>query len=117
MFPDGKTCNQIDHILVESRWHSSILNVRSFRAADFDTDHCLVVAKVWERLPLNKHRSQRFHMERLNLEKLNEVEGKQQYHVEVSNRFPALGHLDAEVEINSAWETIREKIKFQPKRV
>jgi hypothetical protein len=25
--------------------------------------------------------------------------------------------LDAEVEINSAWETIRENIKFQPKRV
>jgi hypothetical protein len=29
-------------------------------------------------------------MERFNLEKLNEVEGKEQYCVEVSNRFAAL---------------------------
>jgi hypothetical protein len=25
--PDGKTHNQIDHILIDRRWHSSILNV------------------------------------------------------------------------------------------
>jgi hypothetical protein len=29
-------------------------------------------------------------MERLNLKKLNEVEGKEQYHVEISNKFAAL---------------------------
>jgi hypothetical protein len=42
--PDGKTHNQVDHILIDRRRHSSILDVRSFRAADCDTDHCLVVA-------------------------------------------------------------------------
>jgi hypothetical protein len=29
-------------------------------------------------------------MERFNLKKLNEVEGKEQYHVEISNMFVAL---------------------------
>jgi hypothetical protein len=56
-------------------------------------------------------------MERFNLKKLNDVEDKEQYRVEVSNRFAALEDLDAEVEINSAWETIRENTKLQPKRV
>jgi hypothetical protein len=68
-----------------------------------------VVAKVKERLAVNKQRSQRFNMEGLNLKKLNGVKGKEQFHVEVSNRFAALDDSDAEVEINSAWETIRIK--------
>jgi hypothetical protein len=74
-----------------------------------------VEAKVREKLAVNKQRSQRFHMVRFNLKKLNEVEGKEQFRVEVSNRFAALGHLDTEVEINGAWETIRENIKISAK--
>jgi hypothetical protein len=54
-------------------------------------------------------------MERFNLKKLNEVEGKEQFHVEVSNRFAALEELGAEVEINSSRETIRENIKITAK--
>jgi hypothetical protein len=58
-----------------------------------------VVAKVREKLAVNKQRSQRFHMERFNLKKLNDVEGKEQFRVKVSNRFAALEDLDTEVEI------------------
>jgi hypothetical protein len=54
-------------------------------------------------------------MERLNLKKLNEVEDKEKYIVEVSNRFAALKDWDPEVEINSSWEMIRENIKIQAK--
>jgi hypothetical protein len=42
-------------------------------------------------------------MERFNLKTLNEVEGKEQYHVEVSNRFAAFEDLVTQVELNSAW--------------
>jgi hypothetical protein len=54
-------------------------------------------------------------MERFNLKKLNEVVGKEQFRVEVSNRFAVLEDVDAEAEINSAWETVRENIKISPK--
>jgi lipoate-protein ligase A len=50
-------------------------------------------------------------MERFNLKKVNEVEGKEKYRVEVSNRFAGLEDLDAEVEINTIRQTIRENIK------
>jgi hypothetical protein len=73
------------------------------------------VAKVRERLAVNKQLSYRFHIGRFNFKKLNEVEGKEQYHVEVSKRFAALEDLDAEVDINSDWETIRENIRISPK--
>jgi hypothetical protein len=48
-----------------------------------------------------------------NLRKLNERGGKEKYSVEVTNRSAALENLDAELESNSSWETI----KLQSKRV
>jgi hypothetical protein len=52
------------------------------------------VTKVGERLAVNKQTAHRFHMERFNLKKLNKVEGKEQYRVEISNRLAALENLD-----------------------
>jgi hypothetical protein len=66
----------------------------------------------------NKQGSYRFHLERFNRKKLNKVEGKVKYRIKVSSRFAALEKFNAEVEINSIWETIKEKCpKFQPQRV
>jgi hypothetical protein len=76
-----------------------------------------VVAKLLERLAVSKQTKQRFHMERFNLKKFKEVEGKDQYPVEFSNRFAALENFDAEVDINRAWETIRENIKISTDQV
>jgi hypothetical protein len=113
--PDGKTYNQIDHVLVDRRRHSNVLDVRSFRAADFYTDHYLVVENVREGLEVNKQRKQSFHTERFNLKKLNEVDGNEQYRVEISKWFAASEDVDSGVEINSAWETITEYINISAK--
>jgi hypothetical protein len=52
--------------------------IQDIKAADCDTDHYLMMAKVRERLAVNKQRLQRFHMERFILKKLNKVEGKRE---------------------------------------
>ncbi|XP_025192756.1 uncharacterized protein LOC112592826 [Melanaphis sacchari] len=44
--PDGKTKSQIDHIIIDKRHRTSIKNVRSYRGADGDTDHFLVIASL-----------------------------------------------------------------------
>jgi hypothetical protein len=51
------------------------------------------VVEVRESLAVSNQTTHRVHMERFNLKKLNKVEGKQQYHVEISNRFAALEYL------------------------
>ena len=46
--PDGKTHNQIDHVLIDRRWHSCVLDVQSFRGAD-----CVQII-IWSLLRLGK---------------------------------------------------------------
>jgi hypothetical protein len=51
--------NQTDHTLIDRRWHSSMLDVQSFRRADCDTTQSPVVAKVKERLAVSKQEAQK----------------------------------------------------------
>jgi transcriptional regulatory protein LevR len=67
-----------------------MLDVRPFRASDFDIDHYMVVAKVWERLKKNKKAAQKSDIEKFNLRKQNELEVRKQYQIEISNSFAAL---------------------------
>jgi hypothetical protein len=50
-------------------------------------------------------------MVRVNLKKLNKVEGEEQYRVEMPNRFTALENVDTEVDVNRAWETTGWRMK------
>jgi hypothetical protein len=65
---DGKTHNQIDHVLIGKRRHSNIFTVPNFREADIDTDRYLVVAKDRERLQGTKQAAYTFDMEILKVE-------------------------------------------------
>jgi len=90
----------------------SILDVRSFGGADCDTDHYLVVAKLREKLAVRKQAAQqKFEGERFNRGKLKELEVKEKYHNEITNRFAALENLNVDEDINRGWENIKENIK------
>ena len=53
--PDGKTNNQTDHILIDKRNASSILDVKSCRGASSDSDHFLVRGKYRCKIAYSKH--------------------------------------------------------------
>jgi hypothetical protein len=86
----------------DKRWYLSVLDIRSFRAADCDTDHCLVVANVRHRLIVSKQTRYRYYVEKFDLMKLNEVGGKEQCCAEFSNRCAVLENLHTELDINRA---------------
>jgi hypothetical protein len=99
--PDGKTHGQIDHILTDGRWHSSIFDVHSFRGVDYGTDHCLVVAKARKDLrTISKRAAHMFDMERFNLGKLSELDIRKEYQIEISNRITALENLSNSEDIH-----------------
>jgi hypothetical protein len=70
---------------------------------------------VRERRAVDKEESHKFHMETFNLKKLNEVEGKKKYRVEVSDRFAVMKELKADIEINTFRQTVRENITISAK--
>ena len=74
-----------------------------------------MVAKIRESLAVNKQATQKFDWERFNLRKLNELEVRKQYQIEISNKFAALENLSDNKDINRVWENIKENIKISPK--
>ena len=74
-----------------------------------------MVAKFRERLAVNKQAAQRFDGERFNLRKLNELEVRKQYQVEITNRSVALQNLSDGEDVNRASENIKENIKTSAK--
>jgi hypothetical protein len=59
--------------------------------------------------------AQKFHGKSFNLRKLNELEVRKQYQIEVMKRLAALENLSNSEDINSAWENIKENIKNSTK--
>jgi hypothetical protein len=68
--PEGNTTRLITFLWIEDG-HSSILDVRSFRGEDCDTNNYLVVAKVRGRLAVSKRAAQKIDMERFNVKNLS----------------------------------------------
>jgi len=106
--PDGKIHNQIDHVLIDRRWHSSVLDVRSFRGGDCDTEHYLVIATVRERTAVVKQAEQRFDRQRFNLRK---PEVRERYQIKITSRFTALENVNDDEDVNRIWENIKENIE------
>jgi hypothetical protein len=52
-----------------------------------------------------------FDLELFDLKKLDHVEVKEKYQVEISNRFAPSESLDDSFDINNAWASISENIK------
>jgi endonuclease/exonuclease/phosphatase family metal-dependent hydrolase len=48
--PDRQTINQIDHILIDVRHKSNLMDLRSLRGANIASDHFLVLSKLRARI-------------------------------------------------------------------
>jgi hypothetical protein len=76
-----------------------------------------VVAKVSNRLAVNKQAAQKCDVDRINLRKLSDLEVRRQYQIKISNRFAALENLNGSEYINRAWETLKRVSKPHLRRV
>ena len=108
--PDGRTLNQIDHVLVNGRIRTSILDTRVMRGADVYSDHHLVRTRI--RLKLARIEGKKIAREKFDVCKLQSEEIRRRYNIEVRNRFEAQGDIeDPEEEHDLILATYREAAK------
>ena len=108
--PDGRTLNQIDHVLVNGNMRTSVLDTRVMRGADVFSDHFLVRTKI--RLKLMKNKVKNNTIERFDVKKLNSDEIRRRFNAEVRNRFQVLQDVqDVEEEYDKILEVYREAAK------
>ena len=100
--PDGKHRNQIDYILINKRWKSTINDVRTKPGADCGTDHELLVATL--KIKLKKLRNGKSETTYYDCKGITP-----EYRIEIKNRFEVLERDEIEDEMNT--ETLWEKMK------
>ncbi|PVD27885.1 hypothetical protein C0Q70_10460 [Pomacea canaliculata] len=85
----GITKNQIDHVIINRKWRSSLQDVRAYRGADVASNHTLAIAAV--SLKLSRSRGKQARQQRVDSGKLKDPATKRAFAMEVKNRFQALG--------------------------
>jgi hypothetical protein len=96
--PDGLHRNQIDYILCQQRWKSSIMAAKTLPGTDCRSDHQLLIAKI--RLCKTKRP--------ITQDKLDMVNLSTQYAVNVKNKFDLLSFDDKHPD--DIWAEVRQAI-------
>lgn len=84
--PDGNTKNQIDHILVDKRYASHVIDVRTKRGANVDSDHFLMTAKVRTKMAHRERMSEELRTKVWNNEILRNEETHGRFEKSVENK-------------------------------
>jgi hypothetical protein len=86
--PDKRTNNQIDHVLINQKYRSSIKDTRVMRGADAASDHQLVRTQM--KLKLRKQISKTKSQTKYDVSKLQDKNVKSKFSVELKNKFAVL---------------------------
>lgn len=115
--PNGLVKNQIDHVLIEERHKSCILDVSSKRGAECGTDHFLIIIKI--RLKICKEKREKQNSKsKVDLAKLADKNIRKEFELKLSNRFQALeADKETESSVEDKWEEIKESIQDTAREV
>ena len=114
--PDRRTCNQIDHVLINRKFRTSVLDTRAIRSADIASDHHLVCTKLRLKLKAAPNRRGIRRM-RYDTQKLENDGCRRRFRLELRNRFEILQREEPEDDETDQPEVELEKANSILERV
>ncbi|CAG4964057.1 unnamed protein product [Colias eurytheme] len=105
--PDGKTVNQIDHVLIDDRHKNTIQDVRSYRGADCDSDHYMLGIKIKSKIK-KSGKEAGINTEIIDVDILQDELIREKFNIELNNRFQ---NLTVDEDVDKAWENVRNTVK------
>jgi hypothetical protein len=105
-FPDGQTLIQIDHLLIDARHVSNVMDVRTFRGANTDSDHYLLISKIRSRIS-NARKMYGSYARKFNSEKLKSPETSSAYREKLNGQ---LARRVDDDDINRGWMVLENVI-------
>lgn len=109
--PGDRTSNQIDHVLIDARHKTNMMDVRSYRGANMDTDHYLVVTRVRAKINMCKYNLKKDEIERCNIEKIKQPKTKREYDQQIKLLCSQIGN-KMERNIEEEWTSLEEILKL-----
>ncbi|PIK40142.1 putative craniofacial development protein 2-like [Apostichopus japonicus] len=113
--PDKRTNNQIDHVLINKKYRSSVRDTRVMRGADVASDHQLVRTQI--KLKLKKQDKKANPRMKYDVSKLQYPAIKNQFSVELKNRFAVLEAVSDDVDIEAKWDNFNNAFNQSAKEV
>jgi len=109
--------NQIDHVFISNRFRSAITDIRELRGPDIGSDNNLL--KISCKVKLRVKTGNKYNEKRKMVNIFQNPKWKQEYAIEINNKFEILENLDNEDRIDNniieKWENIKTLIK-EPKQ-
>ena len=108
--PDGRTKNQIDHVLINKRFRNSVNDTRVYRAADIGSDHYLVCTTIKLRLK-TQPKEKKNNRVKYDTAKLKEKDILKTFKIQLRNRYQVLEEEAPEVEEDEEVERDSERME------
>ena len=104
--PDGNTCNQIDHVLVNQNKSSMIQDVRTLRRSNYNSDHFLVKVKMIQTL-IRMQNNNNIQRKQWNRKNLQSKEKLKQYRQSLYNKLETMKECE---DANIEWQQIKDSV-------
>jgi len=102
---DGRTANQIDHVLISNRFRRAITDIRALRGPDHN------LLNIQFKVKLRVKTGNKYNEKRKMVNIFQNPKWKKEYAIEINNKFEILEILDDEDSIdnniNEKWESIK----------